>query len=550
MGMEKMPQVVSLCEEVKTWSHAFDRFKVKVLVPQGDPLAEVVNFGFMAPYLLVLEENEQTPEEALAYAKERGLLDIARSFSGSVVFVQPASGGWENADEQLFIDLVAESRIQQYYKDGVILSRDRFTGAWGERFIRGAIFRTCLYGAGASADYIARCLLKTMQGLYLWGPGEITLLGATLERLSVVPAPERRDIPIVSVRNSDEINEALKASCDHFRVDNEADFARDYRELFGRFKRWCGVLEEEPQMAEYGMEELAASVTLTTSPDNCGDAAGTQTHPVGYLAYYRKGLFDKGPVPLVLAFHGGGDSAFHICHVSGWWRIAKRHGFLLVAVENHLNSTAAEMTELLKHLQSRFPIDEHRIYATGFSMGGCKTWDLYQEYPGLFAALAPMDATFEVGLNVYGKPAPVPINRNTPVPVFYAAGEITPLPELPFQAEKCLDRIRYVFEVNQVKNPLAVRFDKQEQWENPFWGVSGDRTETFADPFRGSTLTVQSFISRDGVYRTALASVSGQGHECREHTCEYAWQFMSRFTRKDKQITSGHATMVHGGIWI
>ncbi len=533
MGMKQMPEARPLSENVKYWTHAFDCFRVKTLVPAPAPLADIVNFGFKAPYLLVFEERELTPEAALRYAVSKGLIDLARRFSTSVVFVYPAAdGGWDAADEQLFIDIVAESRIQQYYRDGVIMSRDRFTGSWGDCFIRGAIFRTCLYGAGKSADYIARCLLRTIHGLYLWGPGEITPLAVTLERLSVVPEPDRRDILVVSADNPEDINAALRERCEHFRLASAEGFERDYLDFLGRYKRWCGVLEEEPQMAEYGMTEEPGCVTVKTTPDNCGDDAGTETHRVGYLAYYRNGLLDSGPVPLVLAFHGGGDSAFHIAHVSGWWRIAHRHGFLLVAVENHLNSTAAETIELMETLKERYPIDSRRIYATGFSMGGCKSWDLYQEYPGVFAGLAPMDATFEVGLNVYGKAAPVQINRSVPVPLFYAGGEITPLPELPFQAQKCVDRMRYVFEVNRIRKPYAVQFEDRAGWTNSIWGIDGDRTERVEDPSRGSVLTVQYFESEDGVVRTAFASVSGQGHECREHTCEHAWRFLSRFSKE------------------
>jgi hypothetical protein len=142
-----------------------------------------------------------------------------------------------------------------------------------------------------------------------------------------------------------------------------------------------------------------------------------------------------------------------------------------------------------------------------------------------------MSATFEVGLNVYGQPAPKPINRDTPVPVFYAGGEITPLPELPFQAAKCLERMAYVLEVNQAERACNVSFEEQEGWTNPIWGICGDRTETIHDASRDSDLTIHYFVSRDGVERTAFASISGQGHECREHTCEHAWRFMSRFTR-------------------
>ena len=209
-----------------------------------------------------------------------------------------------------------------------------------------------------------------------------------------------------------------------------------------------------------------------------------------------------------------------------------RNRFLLITVENHLNSTATEMVEFLAHLRQKYPIDESRIYASGFSMGGCKSWDLFQEYPSLFAALAPMDATFEVGLNVFGKEAPCEINKDVPVPVFYAGGEITPLPELPFQAEKCVDRIRNLFAVNEVKKPYTAELSDVVNWVNPIWGIDGDSTETFYDESRDSVLTVHYFESRDGVVRTALASISGQGHECREHTCEQAWKFMSRFMRK------------------
>ncbi len=526
--MKRMPDVKTLPDGVKYWTHTFERFRVQVFVPEPGALADVINYGFMAPYLLVLEETEETAEEALRFAREKGLLELAGQASSSVVFVSPAGeGGWDAADEQLYRDLIAESRIQQYYRDGVILSRDRFTKQWGDCFIRGAIFRACLYGRGKAADYIARCLLKTIQGLYLWGPGEITVLGAVLENLSVLPAPARRDIPVVSVGNSEAVNAALRKTCDHVLCGG----CREGFEFLSRYKRWCGVLEEDRPMAEYGMTEEVGFAEVRTSPDNLGDDAGTKTHRIGYLAFYRQGLTGHGPVPLVLVFHGGGDSAYHITHVSGWWRVAKRHGFLLVAVENHMNSTAAETAELIFHLMKKYPVDEKRVYASGFSMGGCKCWDLYQEYPHLFAALAPMDATFEVGLNVYGKPAPRAVNRDLPVPLFYAGGEITPLPELPFQAEKCWDRMRYVFAVNRIQKRYDVRYEDRQAWENPIWGVSGDAEERFEDPSRGSVLTVQHFRSGDGVVRTAFASVSGQGHECREHTCEHAWLFMSRFTR-------------------
>lgn len=531
MAMSKMPEVIRKGNG-RFWKAEYDTFRVKVYVPDNDLRGDVINYGFGAPYLIVLEEKEQSPDEAIAWAEQSGLAKIAASYDSSVVFVYPtAEGGWSGADVSLYQELIANSKIHQYFKDGCVTMRNRFTGEWAGFFIRGAIFRTYVYGFGASADYIGKYLLQTVNGEFLWGPGEITPACCILNGAKAVPDVKRSDIPVISIGNGADVNMALSRGCKKVLVKAQADYTDDFKSFLIKYRRWCGNTENEPNLEELGMIREDCVEVLPTSKDNMGDDKGTTEHEVGYLAYYNKGLLDNGPVPMLIAFHGGGDSAMYISNVSGWYSVAHKHNFLLIAIENHLNSTATEMVALIEKLKKKYPVDASRIYASGFSMGGCKSWDLYQEYPGVFAGLAPMDATFEVGDNSYGQKAPCEINKNVPVPVFYAGGEITPLPELPFQAHKCWDRIRYLFEVNRVKNPYAVTFENQEAWENKIWGVNGDRTDHFDDPSRGSVLTVEYFDSTDGVCRTALGSISGQGHECRVHTCEHAWLFLSKYTR-------------------
>lgn len=531
MGMTVCPEVTELKTGEKYWEHEFKTFKAGVLVPRHESLFEVINFGFKAPYLIVFEEEERTAEERRQYAEISGLKLIAASKGGSIVFVRPEAGSWDEASPELFNELIAESKIHQYYRDGIVTFRDRFTGEFKDFFIRGAIFRTVIIADGKAADYAARNLLRKVDGEYLWGPGDITPACLVLENLSVTPRVYRNDIPVVSVGNSAEINAILEHECKYFYSQDRENLIKAYTEFAGTFRRWCGTLEKEPDLEALGVREEPSFAELTTSPDNMGDDKDTKTHKVGYIAYYNKDLFEKGPAPLLLAYHGGGDSSLYISFISGWWNVARRNNFLLVAIENHMNSTATEMVELIAELKTKYNIDEHRIYASGFSMGGCKSWDCFQEYPEVFAGLAPMDATFEVGLNVFGKPAPGEINRDTPVPVFYAGGEITPLPELPFQAEKCYDRMKYVFEVNRLKTPYDVKFEDRENWTNKIFGIDGDRVERFYDETRDSFLTVNYFEDETGRETTAFAVISGQGHECREHTCEHAWQFLSQFTR-------------------
>ncbi len=540
MSMDKMPQIITLEDGSKQWEYKFEMFDAKVYLPASDPITNIVNYGFMAPYLLVFEEYRQTLAEAKAFADESGLARIAAQYGSSVVFIYPAGeGGWQEAPVDLFAAIISETKISQYYQDGMAVIRDRFTKEWGKPHIRGGLHRSFLYGYGASADYIALNCLRTIEGDGLYGKGDITPAACILENLSVIPRPERRDIPVISVRNGAEINEALDDGLDYVLVKDEADYIWEYETFLKSFRRMVGYLNLEPDLDAMGMVMDADFCVVPTSPDNRGDERETTEHKIGYVAYYNEGIMNKEEVPLVLCFHGGGDSAMCMVTLSDWHLVAAKHNFVLVSVENHLNSTATEMMYLLSHLKQKYSIDSERIYATGFSMGGCKTWDMMQEYPDVFAALAPMSATFDVGLNVYGQPVEN-INREVPVPVFYVGGELTPLPELPFQDQKCLNRMAYVLEVNKAKTPYNVTFEERDSWENPIWGIDGDMIFQARDFNRGSVLTMHLFESENGCCYSIFASADNQQHEMRYLNCENAWKFFEQFRRlPDGRITGG-----------
>ncbi len=537
MAMMERPQVRETAGG-KCWEHTFEQFRLKVYVPDNRLDGQVNNYGFRAPLLMVFEETPQEMDGAVRFARESGLSDIAAANDSSVLFVYPtAPGGWAQADSSLYASLIAEIKMIQVYRDGIVENHDFFTNTFKGYFVRGAIFRADIYSFGASADYVAAHLLTTLTGEYLWGPGEITPAMCSMERLSVVPDVRRKDIPVLSVGNSEPVNRAF-AGCEHLLVKEKADYREDFETFVRRFKMWCGKVELEPDFEQLGMTEDVGSVTVHTSADNRSPFKNDPTHKVGYFAYYNKGLPEQGPVPLVVGFHGGGDSSMYLTYVAGWWAVARKYGFLFVSVENHQFVTATEAVELIGGLKKRYPIDETRIYATGFSMGSGKTWNLYQEYPEIFAGLMPASALFPVYTTFFGEPVCDRLNKTVPVPVFYSGGEESHLPELACHAATALERVRYVAQVNRLKKRFdGLCVEEKEDWENPFWGLNGDRTEKIPDPSRGSVLTVQYYDSEDGVCRTAFASVSGQIHECRQHSCENAWKFISRFRREKSKDT-------------
>ena len=531
MAMQERPEVREIIGG-KYWEQSFEKFFLKVYVPDNDLDGQINNYGFRAPLLLVFEEEKQGMDSAVSFARESGLAKIAADNDSSVLFVYPtAEGGWAGAGEDFYAAVIAEIKMIQVYRDGIVENYDFFAREFKGYFVRGAIFRADIYSFGKSADFAAKHLLKTLQGEYLWGPGEITPAMVSMQGLNAVPDVQRKDIAVISVGNSPEINKAFEG-CEHLLTKERAEYVQDYYGFVKQFKMWCGRIEYEPDFPALNMTEEAGCATVNTSPDNISPFRDDKTHKVGYFAYYNNGLFDNGPVPLVLGFHGGGDSSMYLTFVAGWWEVAHDHNFLFVSVENHQHVTATEAVEIVEHLKKKYSIDEKRIYATGFSMGAGKTWDCATQYPEVFAGIMPASALFPVYSSFFGGPVTTRINKEVPVPVFYSGGELSHVPELPRQADSALERIVYVSEVNQLKKPFsAVDFNHQEGWENPLWGLNGEKKEEIPDPSRGSVLTVQYYDSEDGVCRTALASVSGQVHECRKHSIENAWKFISRFTR-------------------
>ncbi|MCR4793176.1 MAG: hypothetical protein K5871_10515 [Lachnospiraceae bacterium] len=533
MAMKERPEVKTLDDGSKYWEHEYESFFLKTYVPVNDLDGQVNNYGFKAPLLLVFEEKSQTAEEAVSFARKTGLEEIAASYDASVLFVYPTcEGGWKNTGAGLYADVIAEVRMDTEYSDGIDSWNDFFAREFKGYFIRGAKFRADIYSYGESADYVAKNLLKTQQGIFLWGPGEITPAVCSMEGLSVTPDVQRKDIAVISVGNSDEINKAFEG-CEHLLVKDFADYRDDFLSFVRRYKMWCGVQQEEAIFEEIGMIAEPGSVSVKTSSNNFGKYKDQSEHTVGYFAYYNEGIFDKGAVPLLVGCHGGGDSSMYLTYVSGFWQVAHDHDILYVALEDHLNITPTEIIDVIEHLKGKYSIDEKRIYIGGFSMGSGKTQDMFQEYPEYFAGLCPCSALFPVKDNMFSHPLGE-INNSVPVPLFYSGGEKSPLPELPSQADSCLDRFKYLAAVNglkKLKEIEALKFDEKDSWADPFWGVPGDRTEKLYDESRDSYLTVNYYDSEDGVCRTAFASVSGQQHECRHHSIETAWDFVSKFSR-------------------
>lgn len=139
-----------------------------------------------------------------------------------------------------------------------------------------------------------------------------------------------------------------------------------------------------------------------TSPGLHAEAFSRKiTKTVGYrYALYLPNGYDKDPAkrwPLIIFLHGIGERGndLALLQVNGIPRkIADGESFpfIIAAPQCPDNDwwSPDTINALLDELIERHRVDEDRVYLTGLSMGGFGTWSTAAQYPGRFAAIAPI----------------------------------------------------------------------------------------------------------------------------------------------------------------
>lgn len=118
----------------------------------------------------------------------------------------------------------------------------------------------------------------------------------------------------------------------------------------------------------------------------------------GYLLFVpRDYTSSRKQWPLILFLHGAGERGSDL-------EALKRHGlpkhlegdpdFPAIVVSPQCPTdgwwSSDALAALLDDVEARSRVDRKRVYVTGLSMGGFGTWQLALDFPGRFAAIAPI----------------------------------------------------------------------------------------------------------------------------------------------------------------
>ena len=501
---------------------------VYVYAPESELL---VSSTCTAPCFIVYGATPYTSVTAKADALESGLGALAAAEGATIVFINPEGETWSEADLDVYpalIDLYSNSS-DNVYVNGIAEAVDWMTGATSTKIL-GDTGRVYIYGIGPGADFAAANLMKKVTASVTYPDGftmsfDRTPTSVTLIAPSAIPAAtEPADISVAVVEGPADAAEKLAGLTDKVLISDE-DIATVYKKLSGAYRRQVGILLPVIDWAAEGITETVITRTASVTNFMTGESFEMPYHNVVYYANDLNVNDPANPVPLVLTFHGGGNTALYQAQASEWPLIGKANGFITVAVDNHTALNAGHIVELVEYLKTVYAIDVSRIYASGFSMGSVKSWDLFDN--PMFAGVAPMSGSFSAPT---GEPA------GHIMPVFYVGGEASPLPELVNQDNPNAapgepnvgSRIAYTLKANKVSDNYTY-----DAATNLFWGVNGDLVYQVTDKvaFKDSVLTVNLFASEDGKYYTALASSSNQSHEVYARNSWAAWDFLKQFSR-------------------
>jgi predicted peptidase len=125
----------------------------------------------------------------------------------------------------------------------------------------------------------------------------------------------------------------------------------------------------------------------------------TQVLAANYLLFLPDGYGTDAAKrwPLIFFLHGAGERGTNL------WLVAK-HGppkvdtsatnfpFIVISPQcptgQHWSDES--LLALLDYVEATYPVDPHRVYLTGLSMGGFGAWSLGINHPERFAAMAPI----------------------------------------------------------------------------------------------------------------------------------------------------------------
>lgn len=496
------------------------------------------------PILVVMGDSDFTQETVIEAAEASGIAQIAQEEGAIAVFLNSKGDTW-TAD-----DLASYTSIFTSFSDDS--NTEYIDGKSADGIYAGSLQRIYVFAEGSAANFVAENFNNQLScfvdyGMYQLNndvtPAYTAMFQPTVDMPDTTQYPH--DIPMAAIHPAD-AGQAESALASLAPVTgssyvgeggfDSATVMDIYHSHMSAWRRQSGVIVSIPDLDALGMTETVVPRTVSSGTINCYE-------------YAFNGFSEAADssIPLILMFHGGGNHAQYFAWASGWMDLASSDQLYLVSVDKHVGYTSADMIEILEQLQEEYPqIDRSRIYATGFSMGAVKCWNLAIKYPEYFAGIMPCDAGY-MSETVIGDGSldnitiedDIPVSETT-IPIFYVAGGQSFTHEnVSLDDNGNMNNVgvilQRIFTMNQIDDNYFY-----DESKNVNWGIEPVNTETVHNTTFNNDMEISSIASQDGTVYTKLCYDIEKGHESYAQDAQEAWKFIKQFIRNEDHTISIH----------
>ena len=381
-------------------------------------------------------------EDAFAYLKDLGLIDIIDEARGSVILVTPSTeNGFSAADQKNYYALqtaiFAINASGEVNGETITFVEPVYFGAYGFLYVMGV--------DDGATTFLNNYVANTFD--YVSRIAGMVLIGGSMDRVRDVAA----FVPVYMVNAKESVIAKYEAvnGTDSLRVEDNkritynqvypvrkvltveeeaVDVAAIVKDAYYNFlikaqrgqEITGGLYSASTPYQGYGSDCAPYSLSPRNALINGVTADGLhvfehkderfsaiKTDDGEYLQTWYEILPEEvlnhtaqpGTVPLLLALHGGGDDPVQFVDGQGFLELAGKKRFAIVAPAKgslHVNDTEGDdyiskvFPDLVRYMLDAYPeLDASRVYVTGFSMGSLATVRAAYGAPELFAAAYP-----------------------------------------------------------------------------------------------------------------------------------------------------------------
>jgi len=245
----------------------------------------------------------------------------------------------------------------------------------------------------------------------------------------------------------------------------------------------------------------------------------------------------KTRVPLVIVLHGGGDDPIYQAESNGWVAKAVEKGFVVISPHypSPLEINGADKAEnivlnILEYALKTYPIDERRVYLTGFSMGGMTTGLIGLRNANKFAAITTMGSSGYADEKTRDMVDSQKDKIQLPFAMIAGTNDVSfgidqngnvGLGGEMFWGEEAL---RQLLKINGMETPGP------DYAKFPYWGYPTEDSEIIVD--KNLRYRV-SYVKNRGDHIAKFVLFENAYHSHCDYFATIAWDFMSRFMRQD-----------------